>query len=502
MEQNETAATKALRILLPILSVLTVCVYPCLFQWFQNADEAPPDDMLRMLFVFVCIGAAFLLCALPVLKNMGHAGFFASIVMLVFCNIGLLASTLKAHFAWMHDRYLMIAVILLFLALGFFLLKHKGFPSFEFCTVITIAMACLIVLNFIRAFPTLYEIATAQRKGSSISATTAFQTDEKPNVYFFIMDEYGGVDSLEKYYDYDNSEFLDGLAEDGFQVSLTSHNSESIFTWTLIPNLLNLDYVVEDSLPHLVKTEYVDDPVLFQIFRNNGYSVNLIDHRDFLGHTGCNVLTRPQISDSVGDYLFDNSALGMIPRLRVWLKEKLQLSSNEYYVSELQQVMALAENCTDYIGDGPTFTIAYLQSPHLPFVMDATGTPRYTGTHNLIDKYYYLDQLKWLNSVLNTVVDNILANDPNSIIILQSDHGSRYPAQVSGVDGQPELNQPVENPIMQNILNCVYVKGQEIDIDGLSGINTLRQVLNTVFGTEIEMLEEPTGYITTSTDWK
>lgn len=41
-----------------------------------------------------------------------------------------------------------------------------------------------------------------------------------------------------------------------------------------------------------------------------------------------------------------------------------------------------------------------------------------------------------------------------------------------------------ENFYMQNILNCVYYKGETIDIEGENGINTLRRTLNYVFGTD------------------
>lgn len=46
---------------------------------------------------------------------------------------------------------------------------------------------------------------------------------------------------------------------------------------------------------------------------------------------------------------------------------------------------------------------------------------------------------------------------------------------------------------MENILNCVYW-GAEVevqDIEGLSGINTLRLVLNIEFGSDFEMISVP-----------
>ena len=41
----------------------------------------------------------------------------------------------------------------------------------------------------------------------------------------------------------------------------------------------------------------------------------------------------------------------------------------------------------------------------------------------------------------------------------------------------------------QNILNCVYLPGQDVDIQGKSGVNTLRTVLDQAFGMELPMVE-------------
>lgn len=502
MEEKSFFQNKIASRIISVAAVLMVCLYPCLFQWFNNADEAPVQDLLPMLPIFLGIALVTWGIAYLVIRNFSNTSIFTAAAMFVFINIGMCSSMLKGHFGWLQDRYLLVAAVLVLLVLCIFLRKKPRFPGTELCLILLIALVSLSFMSFVRAAPTLYEIVAAERKDSRIDENTEFKTEARPNVYFFLMDEYGGYENLQKYFDYDNSPFLDRLAEAGFQNSKTSHNGESVYTWTLVPNLLNLDYVVEDELPHLVKREYVDDPVLFRIFRNNGYQINMINHRDFLGHSGCNVLSRPQISDSIGDHLFDNSLFGMIPRLRIWLKEQLGLSSNEYYTSELLQLTDLAEHCADYTGNQPTFTMVYIQCPHTPYVVDAEGNPRSTGTNNHVEQYYYLDQLKWMNSVLEETTANIMEKDPDSIIIFQSDHGSRFPAHVSGCDGYPELDQAAENPTMQNILNCVYNQGKPLNIDGLSGINTFRTLLNQEFGTELEMLPEPVGYIATTFDWR
>lgn len=88
----------------------------------------------------------------------------------------------------------------------------------------------------------------------------------------------------------------------------------------------------------------------------------------------------------------------------------------------------------------------------------------------------------------------IQKNDPDSFIILMSDHGARYPHWQVDHYGAKAYDASVETLYMQNILNCVYYKGEKLDIEGMTSINTWRTVLNTYFGTDYEMLPAPEGF--------
>ena len=125
----------------------------------------------------------------------------------------------------------------------------------------------------------------------------------------------------------------------------------------------------------------------------------------------------------------------------------------------------------------PTLTIGYVSCPHPPFVIDEEGgAVDYRNTSNWADKSLYLNQLKYVNACMENAVDGILQNDRNAIIIIQSDHGVRYPYHMMECYGTPEYDATIETPYMQNILNCVYYQGKEMDIEGKRGINTLRIV--------------------------
>ena len=489
---------KATSILVPLLALALTCLYPCAFQYFRNADEAAPGDMVPLLLIFLAMGAAVLLLSLTILRNFPKAGLFASLFMVAAVNSGLIGGICKRLIPGFRDRYLLLAfaVILLILLL---VIRKKKVPATEVCLVLSILFGVLTVVQVIPAAPTLWKQITFHRQESSIDPETVeFQGTERPNVYYFLVDEYGGSENLERYYDFDNHKFLSFLQDHAFNISGTTKNTESIWTVSIMPNLLNMDYLVDDRTEN--KRAYMDQSNMVEIFRHNGYSVNLIDHMNFVGADDCHVLSPRQYPDTIAKYIYRNSVLSQIPQLRQPMSRILGFHNEWEDARVLQTMFDLMETCTDYVESSPTLTISYVQCPHYPFLFDAKGNiaPKKA---DFADKSIYLDQLTYLNTVLETSISNVLDKDPNAIIIVQSDHGTRYPGQMLIYNGGPDYDPVLETPYMQNALNVVYVGGKAMDIEGLSGINTLRTLMNQEFGTDFPMLEQPTGYTCYGKSW-
>ena len=130
------------------------------------------------------------------------------------------------------------------------------------------------------------------------------------------------------------------------------------------------------------------------------------------------------------------------------------------------------------------FTIAYFSNPHLPWFVDEKGhLISELDRFNSWDSNVYLGQLKYLNSCLYPMLYEIIQNDPESVIMIVSDHGFRQPVNA------PELFSTTiedESPYLTNILNAVYYKGETFDIEGKTGINTLIQILNSLLDMGME----------------
>ena len=479
---------------LPALSIVLTCLYPCAFLYAHNVEEAPFSSIFPFFGLFLLNALGVWLVLLAILRRPCGAGFLTDLVMLVVINfsamLGGLQGLLPSLPAWVLLGILgvLLAGLLVLLAVR---KPEMGIP----CLLVSLAFGVLTLGCFISAAVFSLSRGTGKPDSSEPFASyepMTFQESQRPNVYFFLYDGYGGVENLRHYYDYDNEPFLRELESRGFSVSRTSHNTESLKTVTLIPDLMNLNYVIHKDMTTGERNAFLVMPNLFRTFSDNGYQLNLINHLNYFGSEGCQVLTHKQSPQTISDFLLSNSLYSQSGEIKKELNRFIKADYVANYTGPLFDALNAEKTCWQQVGAGPTFTLGYVQSPHAPTILDKNG--------NLVENYervgwqwdrheLYLGQLEFISSQILEIVDNIQENDPDALIILQSDHGSRQANHYYNMGIWDTFDPKVENLFMQNILNCVYYRGQSFSIEGLTGINTLRTVLNQVYGTHYEMIE-------------
>ena len=480
--------------LIPLLSMLAVCTFPCVFLYARNASEIPADSMIPFLVVFSLNALLFFGISAIFFHNVSQAAFFSDLAMLVVINFCLMAVHLKNVLPFLRDRYLLI--LFAALLLGLFLLLIRKKPDLRTgCLLVLIAFGSMIFINTIQAIPAIlssHEVQQEMMRGvpddpdAKAPQEPITFTGEQPNVYYFLFDEYGGYDNLLHYYDFDNSAFLEELQNRGFSVSLHSHNTEAVATDTIVPNLLNLDYVVKVEESGHKKAQYRRSCLLYQMFADNGYQINLINHVDYLGTGGCHVLTSNQTRRTISEYLMRNSLYHKFPAFRRLLDQFFVADYGDNYRASLDNALEAELNCWQEAQDGPTLTVGYVQCPHSRTMVGPNGEnlPFSTGW-NWRDHSLYLGQVEFMNKHILKLVDTIQEHDPNALIFLQSDHGNRYAIHMVQVGEWPDYDPHEENQYMQNILNCVYYQGESFDIEGETGINTMRKVFSQVLGANL-----------------
>ena len=222
---------------------------------------------------------------------------------------------------------------------------------------------------------------------------------------------------------------------------------------------------------------------------------------NYLLDEGCNELSdykgsaRKNETREMLEKILENSAFDFID-LKIRRQFKHDIEDDK--VENIQTVIEDLKNAYKYAKDQPTFTIGYIQLPHNPFIFKSDGSISSDKLYNQWNnKNKYLEQLKYTNSLIKEIVENIKKNDPKATIVFQSDHGARYPYFCMVEYKSDQYNEIVETEKMQNTLNCVYngEDGTAIDISGLSAINTWRTILNKNYGTNYKMLDEPHDFV-------
>ena len=476
-------------------AVILTSLYPCVFIFAQNAGEAELGDARLFVAIFLLTALAMLLVTGVIFRNMSRAAFMTCLGMLVVINFTMVSQAIKGKLPWLRDRYQLLLIGLILLLILILMLKKK--PNMTAgCGIIALTFGALCFVSGIIAAPKLISGATQPPPPDAPEEIrSAHFSGEKRNVYYLLFDEYGGTENLETYFGFDNSAFYDALKERGFSVSETSRNTESCWTEDIVPNLLNLDYVVNDNMTARVRREYLENPALVQLFWGNGYQVNLVNHWRYLRFPA-KELTRGQHEDTVSSYLLEHSLFQQIPPLRDRINLKIFMNYRDNYVGPVENAVEALEGCADQV-HGPTLTVSYIQSPHAPFVFHQDGSIQSDKS-----KYWYwkepklyTDQLQYINSVILTTIDSIQEKDPDAVILLLSDHGARVPLHMVEQFGGPWFDAEKETPVMQNALVSAYIPGQQLDLEGQTGINATRMVLNASFDLELSMVDPAEGYV-------
>ena len=486
------------RALLPaLLAVVFTCLYPCVFLFSINAGEARAADILPFFLLFLGTALPIFLILSLVLRSPGAGSVMACLGMLAVMNFALVTDTVEKALPWFYSRYQLLLFALVYLALLILLFRKRPRLT-ALCTIIAITFAALSCISLITAVPTLLKTVSLREASDSPGREMAQFQGEKRNVYYLLFDEYGGDENLEAYFGYDNSAFYEALEQRGFSVSHTTRNTESLWTDTLVPNMLNLSYVAEDDMPERVRRAYLEEPLLSELFYGNGYRVNMVNHRAFLRIRGATELTRGQTEDNITELLFERSLYSRLPRVKEQIALWIFRNYRDNYRGPLENALNEMLSAADHATEGPTLTLSYIQCPHAPFVYEADGTPRdlTDGTAwYWRDSTLYPGQLQYVNALILETVDNIQTQDPDAVILLISDHGARVPLHMVEQFGGPRFDAERESPIMQNALCCVYIPGMTVDIEGDTCINATRKTLDAAFGLSLGTLEPKTGYV-------
>jgi hypothetical protein len=330
--------------------------------------------------------------------------------------------------------------------------------------------------------------------------TNLLQT-EYPDIYFIILDGYGRDDTLSKYFDYDNQEFLTSLSNKGFYISSAS-SSNYMHTFISLASNLNMDFM-DDIAAKMGTTTNNIFPFLQGIQHNR--------LMEFLASQGYRTIAfqsgfHATEMDQVDNYFsgtsnlteYDTGIINLTP-LRILLIN----FSNETRRKRIRYTFDLLTEIDQ--SDQPTFVFAHIIAPHEPFIFGPNGekrnpdpiyhlledpTDNQAGRQGFINGYN--DQVTYLNSLILDTVDKIFSKPGKKpIIVIQGDHG---PIRIWSLNDSEIPNVQTTFPI----LNVIYFPDQDYSnlYPDISSVNTFRLILDKYFGTQLGLLEDKSYFST------
>ena len=473
--------------LFPIITVLILTV--------SNLGQMQISVAWRPLWISLSLAGLVYLLSWAGLHSVERAGLFTFLFSFFTLTYGHFYNVMEGRVigSWVVGTsfYMGILWLILFvLAIYLLIFRLKDLQTLtEILNIIVLALL-LVQLGQIAVFEVQVGIAQAQTEQEE--PLTFLQPEDKsqlPDVYFILLDKYGRSDALEAYFDYDNTDFIQGLEEMGFWVADCSRSNYS-FTVMSLASELNLDYVYNlTESPNLkTTTALIQNNRVHQAFEELGYTTIAFD----MGYSWGNLKDSDYYFDS---YPEDINTWELDPFEMLYLKNTLArlLFTNstelaaQISLSDIERKAARTNLVLELLPEipkiaGPKFVHAHIISPHPPYVFNADGTLN-PYAEDTPESEGYPAQLAYLEPRILDAVERILAESERPpIIIIEGDHafGKEY--------------------VTSNLLALYLPEDSAAGLDEhMTLVNVFPTIFNTYFGTELGLL--PDESYTHTKDW-
>ena len=470
--------------------------FPMLFLLSNNLSKVGLFDFVQPLIISL-VAASFLYLILNFFFDYKKTALIVSLFLTYFYSGGHIYNLVRSNL----DPEIFIYILsIIFLTLLFLLTTKnakavKLTSSFFRSVSITIVVLSLINIGFRISNIRPYTIknnqliikSELQEKGDEKQIVD----NNKPDIYYIILDMYANNWTLKSFFDYDNAPFLDHLSSKGFFIA--DEGTSNYRTTSLsIPSALNMQYYSKD----INLSKYQEENKVVMFLKDNGYKFVRINPDGA-------IISYNKNADV-------NADCNKWKEFSTILLQTTVLFNMDFLLSDIPRQQILCG--FDYAGkvpylEGPKFVYIHLLTPHHPFVFTENGgyvskvnqngileDPNDNKTS--INKKSYVDQLIFVNKKMGDLIDKILSESKNPpIIIIQSDHGPDIYMTDSFKNGK---TMPQDDFIKARfrILNALYLPngGNKIIPRNLTSVNSFRYIFNYYFKTDYEILENKNYY--------
>jgi hypothetical protein len=373
------------------------------------------------------------------------------------------------------------------------LLKKRKRPLLRLAFYLNFLFVLLIVMDAV--WLVNKTIRSGKNKTIALPKEFVACTDcPKPDVYIITADEYAGNKELKDIFHFDDSTFLNQLAERSFHI-VSNSSSNYNYTPYSVASTLNMDYLdlqrtgKQPLLAYTYKT--IRDNQFLQFLQYNEYKFYNYSVFDYDGQPALTQETFLPLKTKLitAQTFLSRLEKDMRYHLVTDLKSERQIRENTYYNRDNnEKLFRLTVKTAEEKIKQSKFVLTHLMMPHYPYYYDKNGNAfpfESLQEGKQYNQHNYIEYLQYSNKKLLELVDHILKNSSAPpVIILMGDHGFRH------------FSGTIDTKYYFCNLVSVHLPGNNYTAftDSLTNINLLRAVLNTSFGQQLPYLRD-TGII-------
>lgn len=468
---------------LSFLHPILFAFFPIIFIFSNNMSFLNFDDFLypSLLFIGITIVSWYVLKL--IFKNTKKSSIVLSLSIILFFSYGHIQKTLLESGFDIENKFLMPIFLLILVFITILIIRKNSNFSNWTKIINSIAFTVVIVsaINFVNIDD--FDSSTSITFEENLFS----EYENPPNVFYIILDAYGGQQALKEFYDFDNSKFLDELRERNFS-TVKNSRSNYVETYLSLPSSLNMRYLEsyeKNELGTNLELTYnmIPDNQVMKNFEMMNYQIATVS-------SGWGTTRNFEISDInyCGTFnMMDNSQI----LISILDNSILKSFYAKFFIDNRQeQVLCQFDRIPKIIddSDGSFFLFAHLLVPHKPYYFGPNGESLNPDSIELggFEKrnFDYIKQLQFVNKKTLELIDKIIENSKEPpIIIIQSDHGSEFPQDATDLQ---KMNEKMHN------FNAYYLPdgGESILYDDVTAVNSFRLIFNYYFNGHYEILDD------------
>lgn len=489
-----------------LLLLLLFNLYPITFAYISNINELVFAEFLE----FVLISSALISAVYAILYKFIKSDklyFILFLLIACFYMTGHLYN--KFFLIYSVENYLKVIISLCVITVTGCIFCNKKFEQFikvsEIVTAMLLAMAVLSNCSLISSH---FKIVAASLKNKSIASKDNSENDfgkfnvKRPNIYFVILDGYINSSAAKKYYDFDNSKFLETLRSKGFYIADYSMSNYG-HTKFSVPSMLNFNYLKNLGIDSDSSTVFIDDK-LNKLYTDNKLISDYVSKLYNIYYINLENTIARNFNEKYVYKTFlppDNNSEYTLTKM-ILQNSFLFFNTDNFGLAHRNNVYAAFDYIKECAANNSQnkFIFAHILCPHSPYVFLQNGEiPKEKDRKDIINKNTYIlnskgyfEQIKYLNTRIIQLFEYLIKNNPESVVIFISDHGYLPDNKSYPYDNPSFMYNDDDYYVRAGNFEAVYFPDGDYSMlyDTITPVNLVRVLLNKYFDANLPLLED------------